>query len=150
MRLPLCMKLWKYLLEYSTGGDRSSRHEFVIGPLFHSPLFDRQARLYHCVGCRWTFLVCGSQVVVLDADSKPMTRADSGDRFSTFENGPCPALTMLESTAPDSSRAAAIAPRRNGNGSRNLAASDVRPGPIGPWPLLRVFSRVRENLGRHS
>jgi len=150
MRLKLTMKLWRYLLEYSKGSDRRFRHEFVIGPLFKSPLFDRPARLYHCLGCRWTFLVCSSQVVALDEDSNPILRAKSADRFRTFEDGPCPALATLTLALPNGTAKPAIKRWRNGNEPHDLATSDIRPGPVGPWPLLRVFERVRENIGRHS
>jgi len=67
------------------------RHNFVIGPLCESPLFERKARLYYCSRCRWTFLVSGASVVALDESGNPIAQAEGDGRFATFEQGPCPA-----------------------------------------------------------
>lgn len=82
------------------------RHHFVIGPLCDSELFRRKARLYYCVRCRWSFLVCGSKLVVLDQGGNPVAGDESLRRFATFAEGPCP---VLEAFASASSAEAAAA-----------------------------------------
>lgn len=67
-----------------------SRHNFVIGPLCQSPLFEGKARLYYCPRCRWSFLVSGATVAALDESGNPIARAEGAARFATFEEGPCP------------------------------------------------------------
>jgi hypothetical protein len=143
------MKLWGNGLHHQRS-DRSSRHEFVIGPLRESSLSPRKARLYYCIRCKWNFLVCGSRVAVLDERGNPLTGTESSNRFSTFEEGPCPVLKALTWDIPSGTETAAIASWRNGNESRNLAPSYIRLGSARPRPLFRVFSRLRENLGRPS
>ena len=143
------MKLWGNGLHHQRS-DRSFRHEFVIGPLRESSLSPRKARLYYCIRCKWNFLVCGSRVAVLDERGNPLTGTESFDRFNTFEEGPCPVLEALTWSVPSGTETAAIPPWRNGNERRNLAPSNLRLGATRPRPLFRVFSRLRENLGRPS
>ena len=147
--LPFLMKLWgNGIYHPAKRRDRSLRHEFVVGPLCDSSLSERKARLYYCIRCKWNFLVCGSKVAVLDERGNPLTGTESSDRFNTFAEGPCPVLEALTWDIPNGTETAAIAPWRNGNESRNLAPSNIRLGSTRPRPLFRVFSRVRENLGR--
>jgi len=71
------------------------RHEFVIGPLCDSALFERKAKLYYCIQCKWSFLVCESKVEVLDEGGNPLAGDEISGRFGTFEEGPCPVLEAL-------------------------------------------------------
>jgi hypothetical protein len=146
------MKLWGNGVDYPTHRDRTLRHEFVVGPLCDSSLSQRKVRLYYCIRCKWNFLVCGSKVAVLDERGNPLTGTESSDRFNTFAEGPCPVLKALALTwdVLSETETAARAPRRIGNESRNLAPSNIRLGSTRPRPLFRVFSRLRENLGRPS
>jgi hypothetical protein len=73
------------------------QHEFVIGPLCDSELFGRKARLYYCSRCKWSFLVCGSKVAVLDEGGNRLARDDSFRRFDALEESPCPVLEALAS-----------------------------------------------------
>jgi hypothetical protein len=141
------MKLWRKRV-YPERCDRSLRHEFVIGPRCDSSLFAEKARVYYCIRCRWNFLVCRSRVAVLDERGNPLTGTESSDRFNTFEEGPCPVLKALTSDVPSETGIAAIAPWRNGYELGNLASSNVRLGPTRPRLGLRVFTRLREDLGR--
>ena len=130
-------------------GDRSLRHEFVIGPR-DSTLFSGKASLYYCIRCEWRFLVCRNRVAVLDERDNALTGTESANRFSTFEEGPCPVLEALTSDIPSGIRTVATATRRNGYEPRNLAPGNIRVGPGRTWPLLRVLNRLREDLGRPS
>jgi hypothetical protein len=77
------------------------RHDLVIGPLCDSVLFGRKARLYYCIRCKWSFLVCGGKVALLDEGGNPLAGDRSLGRFGTFKEGPCPVLEAfaLESLA---------------------------------------------------
>jgi hypothetical protein len=85
----------------STAGPRSmaTRHEFVIGPRCQHAAFKQETRLYYCIHCKWRFLVCGSQVAVLDEDGTPLVGQESLQRFKTFEEGPCSVLEAFASAA---------------------------------------------------
>ena len=87
---------------------------------------------------------------MLDERGKPLIGSESSVRFDTFEEGPCPVLKALTSDVPSETdtESAAIAPWRNGYELGNLAPSNIRFGPGRPQPLLRVFTRLREDLGR--
>ena len=122
----------------------SVRHEFVIGPLCDSALFASKARLYYCIRCKWHFLVCGKTVVVLDGYGHPMGGPDSSTRFDTFAEGPCPELAELESRYPIK----ADHFWRKSDEPGTLAAPNIPVGAGWPRPLFRIFSRLRENLGR--
>lgn len=87
------MNLWK---KSPSPARRVLRHEFVIGPQRESPMFQRKARLYYCIRCKWSFLVCERQVIVLDEHGKPMVGALGSERFETFDQGPCPGLKVLQ------------------------------------------------------
>lgn len=124
----------------------ATRHEFVIGPLCTCAVFQQQARLYYCIRCKWSFLVCGSKVAVLDADGSPLVGEDSLRRFVTFEEGPCPVLEAFSSAASFD-----IGPeanfRRQCNESSHLASGHVRSRSGRSRSVLRLLSRVREDLG---
>jgi hypothetical protein len=144
------MKLWGIKVSSPERRDRTYRHEFVIGPLTDSPLFGRKARRYYCIRCNWQFLVSEKRVVVLGEDGAPLNRIDSVGRFDTFEEGPCPALAELRSRDPIKAYIVNLEPRRKPDERRSVVTSNFHPWTSRPWPLLRVFSRLREGLGRHA
>jgi hypothetical protein len=74
---------------------RALRHEFAIGPLHQNPLFQRKARLYYCIRCKWSFLVSGTTVVALDKKGNPLAGAESANRVRTFAQGPCPRVVAF-------------------------------------------------------
>jgi len=143
------MKLLGNHLLSSVPRDRTYRHEFVIGPLCDSPLFRRKARRYYCIRCNWQFLVGEKKVVVLDDGGHPMAGPDSSTRFDTFEDGPCPALAILAAHDPLKAYIVNLEPRRKFDERRTLATRNIPFGSIWPWPVFRVFNRLREGLGRH-
>jgi hypothetical protein len=65
----------------------ATRHEFVVGRLPKPAGLHQKAGLYYCIRCKWSFLVCGSQVAVLDEDGSPLGGDGSRRRFATFEEG---------------------------------------------------------------
>ena len=142
------MKLWESHFLRPQRHAPSVRHEFVIGPFCDSALFRRKARLYYCIRCRWQFLVSEKKVVVLDNDGHPMAGADSSARFNTFAEGPCPALVELETRYPIKAYIVNLEPRRKSDEPRTVATRNIPVGTGWPWTLFRVFSRLRENLGR--
>jgi hypothetical protein len=142
------MKLWERPASHLQRRASSLRHEFVIGPLCDSELFPRKARLYYCIRCKWHFLVCEKTVVVLDGYGHPMAGRDSSSRFATFAEGPCPALAGLESQYPNEAYMANLKPGGNSDERSSLATGNIPVGLGRPRPLFRVFSRLRENLGR--
>src|SRR5271167_4567330 len=144
------MKLLENHAEASVRHLTNSRHAFVIGPLCDSNLSSRKARLYYCRLCKWTFLVCGSQVAVLDEGGEPLVGAESLSRFSTFEEGPCPSLEAFASAALSDTEKPRLSLRRKYDERSNMAPSHVPTRPDRPQPLLRVLMRMRENLGRQS
>jgi hypothetical protein len=89
------MKLWQSRAVASESCDRSLRHEFLIGPLCNTSLVQEKARLYYCTRCKWSFLVCGSKVAVLDEDGSPLVGEDGLRRFKTFEEGSVPGTRSL-------------------------------------------------------
>jgi hypothetical protein len=119
------------------------RHNFVVGPRRHSDLFGRAARLYKCVRCKWSFLVCGRKVVVLNDDGSPIVGEESLRRFNTFAQGACPVLEVSVSaplTGPESLRVS----RSGQSDSRKTASLPVSIWSGRPRPLLRVLTRRRE------
>jgi hypothetical protein len=126
------------------------RHAFVIGPLCDSKLSSRKARLYYCRLCNWTFLVCGSQVAVLDERGEPLIGEESFSRFCTFEEGPCPALEAFAPATLADDENPRLSLRRKYDELSHLASSHFPVRPDRPGPLLRVLGGLRENLGRRS
>lgn len=63
-------------------------------------MFQRKARMYYCIRCKWSFLVCDRQVIVIDEHGTPLAGAQSAERFDTLESGPCPALEALHHSDP--------------------------------------------------
>ena len=103
------VKLWAHHHGTPRRSEGIRRHEFVIGPVCDSPLFERKARLYYCMRCGWRFLVCGATVAVLDEKGAALTGLRSSMRFSTFQEGPCPALSEFASDSKTG--AGAVKPR---------------------------------------
>ena len=127
------------------------RHDFVIGPQRHSDLFGRPARLYYCVRCKFSFLVCGSKVAVLDEDELPITGEESIRRFNTFGEGPCPVLEAFVSAAM--AREETLRPPSRSRRDEPGSVAPVAPIHIPAWsarprPSLRLLTRMRENFGR--
>ena len=149
MRLRFLMKFWTNHFFRPEGHAPSLRHELVIGPLCDSPLFRRKARLYYCIRCNWRFLVCEKRVVVLDQGGLPMAGTDSSNRFATFAEGPCHPLVAREAHDPIKAYIVHLKPRREIDERRSLVTGNVSVGSARSRPLCRVFSRVREDLGRH-
>jgi hypothetical protein len=146
--LPLnrVMKLWRKGEESPGRETVSLRHDFVIGPQRYSDLFGRPAQLYHCVRCKWSFMVGASKVVVLDEHQRPIVGAESLKRFNSFGQGPCPALEAFVSAASTTVQASCVAPR-NGHGGR--LAPFLIPAPAArPRPGLRLLGRMRANFVR--
>jgi hypothetical protein len=79
--------------------NRTLSHNFVIGPLSEYGPLRQTGRLYYCTHCKWSFLVCGRKVAVLDDDGQAITGEESLRRFQTFVAGPCPVLETLMSDA---------------------------------------------------
>jgi hypothetical protein len=142
------MKLWKSRTVAAERCDRSLRHEFLIGPLCNTSLFPKEARVYYCFRCKWSFLVCGSKVAVLDEDGSLLAGAESLRRFNTLEEGPCPVLEAFVSAPPLDAHPLEPQFRRKFDEPGYLASRHVRTGSGRPGPVLRVLSRVREDLGR--
>lgn len=70
----------------------------MIAPPRESPMFQRKARLYYCIRCKWSFLVCERRVIVLDEHGRPLPGTKGAERFDTFDEGPCPGLEVLRSS----------------------------------------------------
>ncbi len=145
------MNFWRKPTSLQDGLPTRLRHEFVIGPERHSDLFGRPARLYYCVRCKSSFLVCGSKVAVLNEDEVPLTGEESLRRFNTFGEGPCPVLEAFVSAAM--ARAQTVRPpsrsKRRQPGSVPPATPIHAPAWAGrPRPSLRLLTRMRENFGR--
>ena len=143
------MKLWE---RHTEAAERpaSSRHEFVIGPLRESNLSSQKARIYYCRLCKWSFLVCGSRVAVIDEDGQPLVGRESSTRFSTFEEGPCPVLEAFSSASMADVDKSQPPFRSEYNELSNLASGNFPTRPDRPRPVLRVFTGLRENIGRRA
>jgi hypothetical protein len=89
------------------GPGESCDTSLVIGPLCDSALFGRKARLYHCSRCKWSFLVCGSKVVVLDGGGSPLNGDESSIRFRG-DHDPCPVLETFALEALEEASAAQL------------------------------------------
>lgn len=124
--------------ESPTGG---SRHHFVIGPQRATPWFSRPARIYYCFRCKWSYLVCGAEVVVVDEDGHPLDRDESAKRFNSFADEACPVFNALALEDRNPSR------DRVGNLPRNLVDSRHRKLRFSSTdqmrPSLRMLFRTR-------
>lgn len=70
----------------------ASRHEFAISRAGPDDPFHGKGSRYTCIHCKWSFIVKGLTVVVLDDNGRPMKGKLADMRFDTFADGPCPAL----------------------------------------------------------
>src|SRR5208282_6482124 len=75
----------------------TARHEFVIGPLCDSEVFGRKVRLFYCLRCRWSFLVCGNKVALVDEGGNSLAGDENSGRSGNFEEGLCPVLEAFAS-----------------------------------------------------
>lgn len=140
------MKLWRQREKLQQAARLS--HNFVVGPRHHSDLFGRAARLYKCVRCKRSFLVCGRKVVVLNDDGSPIVGEESLRRFNTFAQGACPVLEVSVSaplTGPESLR---VRSHTGQSDSRKTASLPVSIWSGRSRPLLRVLTRPRETSDR--
>jgi hypothetical protein len=142
------VKLWQNHAAANSPRRIDSRHEFVIGPLCDSNLASPKARLYYCMRCKWSFLVSGSKVAMRDEDGEPLADEESFRRFRTFEEGPCPVLEAFAALALAAMDESPLSFRRKYNESDDLAPRHFSAWLGRPRPLFRVFSRLREGLGR--
>ena len=126
------MNFWRKITSLQDGFTTTRlRHDFVIGPQRHSDLFGRAARLYYCVRCKSSFLVCGSKVAVLNEDEVPITGEESLRRFNTFGEGPCPVLEAFVSAAM--ARAEALRPPSRSKRDQPGSVAPVAPIQIPAW-----------------
>ncbi|HEY2524597.1 MAG TPA: hypothetical protein VGI29_06025 [Candidatus Binataceae bacterium] len=140
------MKLWRKG-EKSLGRETISlKHDFVIGPQRYSELFRRPARLYHCVRCKWSFLVGGSKVVVLDEHQKPIVGEESLKRFNSLGQGPCPVLEAFMSATLATGQASRVAPRNGSGEAGRMTPFSIPASAARPRPVLRVLGRMRANF----
>jgi hypothetical protein len=127
----------------SSGLDRrptATRHEFVVGRLSKPAELQQKARLYYCIRCKWSFLVCGSEVAVLDEDGSPLGGDGSRRRFATFEEGPCPVLEAFVSAAVLSAGASQPHFRRECDEPVDLVRGDLHTRSGRRRPVLRVLA----------
>jgi len=141
------MNLWRKRPSLQNGRTTRLKHDFVIGTQRHSDLSGRAARLYYCIRCKWSFLVCGSKVAVLNEDERPIVGEESLRRFNTFEEGPCPVLEAFASAALASAESLRV-PLRSRRDESGSLAPHIPAWSARPRPSLRVITRMRENFGR--
>jgi hypothetical protein len=135
--------------ESASEAEASLRHEFVIGPLRRHFLFEHEARQYYCIRCKWTVLISGSKVVVLDKHGSPLADSETLERFGASYVGPCPVLKALAAEAFGPTTISQLtALGRNTNEPSYMAAEHVLAGTRGLGPLLRIFARLRGDLRR--
>jgi hypothetical protein len=110
-------------------------HVFSIQMLDQLPgLFKPHRYLYHCVRCKWSFVVNDGQrgtITPVDGDGKALEHDEALKRAATFALGPCPGLQVLN-LEPKPMQSS------NGNGSPGFAATASRRNPAmgpgaGPW-----------------
>ena len=93
-------------------------HMFAIKVLDKLPgLFKPRRYLYHCVRCKWSFIVNDGRRGALRpiADGiMPLSRDEVVARAATFAAGPCPAMRVVAE--------ASIRLNGNGNGANRDAA----------------------------
>jgi hypothetical protein len=103
------------------------RHNFAIGPLRDSYLFNGQARLYYCTRCRWSFLVSNNVVAVIDDQGRPLVGEEAKAQFRSFESGPCPVLQGLAlETGPIATPPLPVNGNENGGYSGNRHAGEAQ------------------------
>ena len=119
------------------------KHDFVIGPQRHHELFGQPARLYYCLRCKWSYLVCGSSVAVLDEDGGPLAGEESLRRFNTLAEGPCPVLEAFVSATQADSDTLRPPVRTKLSEPANPAPSYIPAWSYKPRPLVHALTRVR-------
>lgn len=101
-------------------------------------MFQRKARLYYCIRCKWSFLVCERQVIVLDEHGRPLPGTKGAERFDTFDEGPCPGLEVLRSSRPVRGYVVNLKSARKNDEPNSVAASNIPVRPVEPRPVLRL------------
>jgi hypothetical protein len=135
--------------ESASEAEASLRHEFVIGPLRRHFLFEHEARQYYCTRCKWTVLISGSKVVVLDKHGSPLADGETLQRFGASYVGPCPVLKALAVEAFGPTTISQLtASGIDSTESRHMAVDHVLFGTRGLGPLQRIFTRLRGDLTR--
>ena len=99
-------------------------HLFSVKALDKLPgLFKPRRYIYHCVRCKWTFVLNDGRRGALRpvADGiKPLTREEAVARAATFAAGPCPAMNVVVDAHL----------RLNGNGSNGRACAGEEHTPL--------------------
>ena len=84
-------------------------HNFSVKTLDRLPgLLGARRYLYHCIRCKWSFMVNDGQrgtVTALDGEGGRLDGLESSRRLATFSDGPCPALQSLNGHATPDDRA---------------------------------------------
>jgi hypothetical protein len=137
------MNLWRKLASPQPAA--RLRHDLLVGPHRHSELFGRPARLYYCVRCKWSFVVCGRAIAILDENGGPVAE-ESLRRFNTLAEGACPVLEAFISAALADVLRASSRSKRDEPGDLAHSHTPVLSGR--PRPLLRILTRVQEEFGR--
>jgi hypothetical protein len=134
-----------------TASRNDPRHAFVIGPSHFNPRFGRRGRLYYCYRCKWNFLVCGKEVLVLDNCGRPLAGDESARRFTTFALGPCPVLAGLVREMENRSSGRVVEATIEGCASPNGRHPGERPDHSQrvsnpkPRPVLRLVGRFSDD-----
>jgi hypothetical protein len=116
------------------------RHSFVIGPLCDTYLFKQPARLYYCSRCRWSFLVAGASIAVVDEQGRPLIGDESKRRFRSFEKGPCPVLDGLKNELDTAATTIIPASKLDADEHSTNNPDDSNSKPPRP-PTLRAWLR---------
>ena len=111
-------------------------HIFAIKVLDKLPgLFKPHRYLYHCVRCKWSFVVNDGRrgtITPVDGDGNALARDEALKRAATFALGPCPRLHAL-TVEPK-----AMQPS-NGNGAGRIDSKHRSPlrvnSPLRNWAL---------------
>lgn len=127
------------------------RHNFAIQLLGTEPGFFKARRyLYHCVHCKWTFLVNDADrctITAVDSECRPLQPEDARLRLLTFDQGPCPVAADVENckgrlVEEDSGAARPIRIKR----SRRAGAHD-EPRPALQLVQIRRPRRLEPDAG---
>src|SRR5580658_5054435 len=74
-------------------------HNYSIQVLGKLPgMFSPKRYLYHCVRCKWSFVINDSRrgaITAVNADGRPLPGEEANKRMLTFHQGPCPELAVL-------------------------------------------------------
>jgi len=136
------MWLWKLNHNASKSNANSLEHRFVLGPLRPHRLFSKPARLYYCRRCRWSFLVSGRKVVVLNTTGDILADPEDQRRLDTFPEGSCPVLEALSHDAEKDHGKVLIVRPEAANRSREPTSSGIFPWARRATPVFFSLSRL--------